>query len=56
MGAVVKFENEAIFESAGQAVHVAYLIMGQEPSGDAPFRKALIRAMESIQLGSDEQR
>ncbi|MEH6436686.1 hypothetical protein [Massilia sp. DD77] len=52
----MRLEQEGIFENAGQAVHVAFLIMGQEPSGDAPFRKALIRAMESIRLESDVQR
>ena len=52
----MRLEQEAIFANAGQAVHVAFLVMGQEPSGDAPFRKALIRAMESIRLDNEEQR
>ncbi|XYJ11800.1 hypothetical protein ACSUZJ_07365 [Telluria sp. B2] len=56
--AAVEFgqQQQGIFESAGQAVHVAFLVMAQEPSGDAPFRKALIRAMESIRLENNEQR
>ena len=57
MGAVeAGIDQVAIFQNVGQAVHVAFLIMGQEPAGDAPFRKALIRAMESIRLDSDVQR
>lgn len=56
MGSVeMGLEQQGIFENAGQAVHVAFLIMAQEPAGDAPFRKALIRAMESIRL-DDVQR
>jgi hypothetical protein len=43
-------EEQAIFANAGQAVHTAFLIMAQEATQDAPFRKALIRAMESIHL------
>lgn len=43
-------EEQAIFENAGQAVHVAFLVMAQEAMQDAPFRKALIRVMESIHL------
>lgn len=54
--AAVELEQQGIFENAGQAVHVAFLVMAQEPAGDAPFRKALIRAMESIRLESTEQR
>lgn len=54
--AAVELEQQGIFENAGQAVHVAFLVMAQEPSGDAPFRKALIRAMESIRLENAEQR
>ncbi len=49
-------EQEAIFANAGQAVHVAFLIMAQEATQDAPLRKALIRVMESIKLGSGNQR
>lgn len=41
---------EPIFEDAGQAVHVAFLVMAQPARQDAPFRKALIRSMESINL------
>lgn len=43
-------QEQAIFENAGQAVHVAFLVMAQEAMQDAPFRKALIRVMESINL------
>jgi hypothetical protein len=49
-------EERAIFESAGQAVHVAFLIMSQPAMQDAPLRKALIRAMESINLIDGNQR
>lgn len=44
-----------VFESAGQAVHVAFIVLAQEAQQDAPLRKALIRAMESIQLSADQQ-
>lgn len=51
MGAIeAGIDQVAIFQNVGQAVHVSFLIIGQEPAGDAPFRKALIRAMESIRL------
>ena len=40
----------AIFENAGQAVHVAFLILSQEAIQDAPLRAALIRVMESMRL------
>ncbi len=43
-------EEQAIFRDVGQAVHVAFLVMAQEAMQDAPFRKALIRVMESINL------
>lgn len=42
--------KEAIFTSVGQAVHVAFMVMSQPAMQQAPFRKALIRAMESIKL------
>lgn len=45
-----------IFDNAGQAVHVAFLIMAQEATQDAPLRKALIRIMESIKLDGGNQR
>lgn len=48
-------EQQAIFENAGQAVHVAFLVMAQEATQDAPLRKALIRAMESVQLEAGQQ-
>jgi hypothetical protein len=49
-------EEQAIFENAGQAVHVAFLIMAQEATQDAPLRMALIRIMESINLVDSKQR
>ena len=54
--AAVMEQQAAIFENAGQAVHVAFLIMAQEATQDAPLRKALIRIMESIKLDSGNQR
>lgn len=45
-----KLEMEAIFGSTGQAVHVAFMVISQPAMQAAPFRKALIRAMESIRL------
>lgn len=47
--------QQGIFENAGQAVHVAFLVMAQEATQDAPLRKALIRAMESVQLGPGQR-
>jgi hypothetical protein len=49
-------EEQAIFENAGQAVHVAFLVMSQPAMQDAPLRKALIRIMESINLVDGNQR
>lgn len=43
-------EVETIFASTGQAVHVAFMVMSQPAMQPAPFRKALIRAMETIRL------
>jgi hypothetical protein len=53
--AAVELEHEAIFENAGQAVHVAFLIMAQEATQDAPLRKAIIRVMESIKLAPNQR-
>jgi hypothetical protein len=47
--------EEPIFEDAGQAVHVAFLVMAQPARQDAPFRKALIRSMESINLSPGQR-
>lgn len=47
--------EQAIFENAGQAVHVAFLIMAQEAKQATPLRAALIRAMESIQLSGRQR-
>jgi hypothetical protein len=41
---------DAIFANVGQAVHVAFLVMSQPAMQQAPLRKALIRAMETIKL------
>lgn len=46
---------DAIFANVGQAVHVAFLVMSQPAMQQAPFRKALIRAMESIKLEEYQQ-
>lgn len=54
--AEVMEQERAIFENAGQAVHVSFLIMAQEATQDAPLRMALIRIMESIKLDSGNQR
>lgn len=43
-------QMDTIFASAGQAVHVAFVVMSQPAMQAAPFRKALIRAMETIHL------
>ena len=45
---------ETIFASAGQAVHVAFMVMSQPAMQDAPLRKALMRAMESIRLDGQQ--
>lgn len=56
MGATaVQQQVEPIFEDAGQAVHVAFLVMAQPAMQDAPFRKALIRSMESINLNMTQR-
>ncbi len=49
-------DAEAIFETAGQAVHVAFLVMSQEAQQDAPLRMGLIRMMEAIDLPSSRHR
>lgn len=46
--------GEAVFATAGQAVHVAFIILAQEAQQDAPLRKALIRAMESVKLSGNQ--
>jgi hypothetical protein len=53
MGA--RLEMDAVFGNTGQAVHVAFLVMGQEATQDAPLRKALIRVLESIQLDGKQR-
>lgn len=56
MAAVAVENKDAIFTSAGQAVHVAYLIMAQDAQQDAPLRKALIRMLETSAHTGSEQR
>lgn len=51
----MEVSDEAVFENVGQAVHVSFLIMAQEATQDAPLRKALMRAMETIQLSPNQQ-
>lgn len=46
---------EAIFGNTGQAVHVAFMVMSQPAMQDAPLRKALIRALESINLDGQQR-
>lgn len=46
----MELKDAGVFENAGQAVHVAFIVLGQEAQQDAPLRKALIKAMESIKL------
>lgn len=48
--------RDAIFSSAGQAVHVAYMIMAQDAQQEAPLRKALMRIMESAGSLAEPQR
>lgn len=44
----------AIFETVGQALHVAFLIMSVEAQQDSPLRKALIRIMDNVTLSADQ--
>jgi hypothetical protein len=53
MGAMGQ-KMETIFASTGQAVHVAFMVMSQPAMQDAPLRKALMRAMESIRLDGQQ--
>jgi hypothetical protein len=55
MGAADMVVEQPIFENAGQAVHVAFLIMAQEATQDAPLRKAIIKAMESVKLDNGQR-
>jgi hypothetical protein len=55
MMGVVQQVVEPIFQDAGQAVHVAFLVMAQPARQDAPFRKALMRSMESIKLSTEQR-
>jgi hypothetical protein len=48
-------QQEAIFRSADQAVFLAYQITSQDAPQDAPLRKILIRAMETLGSINDEQ-
>ena len=40
--------SNAIFQSVGQALHVAFLIMSVDARQDAPMRTALLRMMEAV--------
>jgi hypothetical protein len=55
MGAADVVVEKPIFENTGQAVHVAFLIMAQEATQDAPLRKAIIKAMESVKLDNGQR-
>lgn len=55
MVGVLEMDN-AVFLTAGQAVHVAYTILAKDAPQDAPLRAALIRVMESIRLDTGGQR
>jgi hypothetical protein len=55
MGAANVEQIQGIFQDAGQAVHVAFVVMGQEASQGTPFRAALLRVMEQSTL-DDGQR
>lgn len=48
--------KQGIFQSAAQAVQVAFVVMAQEASQGTPFRAALLRVMEQADLPSEQQR
>lgn len=48
-------QARSIFGSAGQAVHVALVVMGQEASQGAPFRAVLMRLMEQATLDTAQR-
>jgi hypothetical protein len=48
LGGFDTFDSEAIFESTGQAVHVAYTIMSQPAQQDSMLRKSLVRMLASM--------
>jgi hypothetical protein len=48
--------QNGIFQSAGQAVQVAFMVMAHEASQGMPFRAALLRVMEQVDLPSEQQR
>jgi hypothetical protein len=48
--------EQGIFQSAEQAVQVAFVVMSHEASPGTPFRSALLRVMEQIDLPSEQQR
>lgn len=45
---------EPIFETVGQALHVAFLIMSVEAQQDSPLRKGLIRIMGDVTLSESQ--
>jgi hypothetical protein len=48
--------QQGIFQSAAQAVQVAFVVMSHEASPGTPFRSALLRVMEQVDLPSEQQR
>lgn len=47
--------QQGIFQDGGQAVHVAFVVMGQEASHGTPFRAALLRVMEQSTLDAGQR-
>jgi hypothetical protein len=47
--------SNSIFQSIGQALQVAYLVMSVDPRQDAPMRTALLRMMEATKNLTPEQ-
>lgn len=45
----------ALFASAGQAIHVAFLILAHDAQQDSTLRKTLVRILESVPMLSDAQ-
>jgi hypothetical protein len=48
--------SDAIFQTTGQALHVAFLVMSQEARQDGPLRKALIQILEQQDTLTKRQR
>lgn len=45
----------SIFATAGQAIHVAFVVLANEAQQDCLFRKALVRILEAIAMPTDAQ-